>query len=112
MRTDRAASLGTQNLGCIVERVFAPNGAAAWKDTLNPAQLEAVTAGDGPLLVIAGAGTGKTWTLACRVAYLIDQAVAAERILLLTFSLRASREMVSLSVCLVDRNDCDKDCWR
>src|SRR5438105_7846909 len=103
MRTDRAASLGTQNLGCIVERVFAPNGAAAWKDTLNPAQLAAVTAGDGPVLVIAGAGTGKTWTLACRVAFLIEKGIAPERILLLTFSRRAAREMLNRAGRLVSQ---------
>jgi DNA helicase II / ATP-dependent DNA helicase PcrA len=68
---------------------------AAWKESLNPAQLGAVTCGDGPVLVIAGAGTGKTWTLACRVAYLIEQGVPPERILLLTFSRRAAREMLS-----------------
>src|SRR4030088_1216055 len=68
---------------------------AGWKESLNPCQLEAVTCGDGPVLVIAGAGTGKTWTLACRVAYLIEQGVPPERILLLTFSRRAAREMLS-----------------
>src|SRR5438270_7044532 len=108
MRTDRAASLGTQSLGCIVERVFAPNGAAAWKDTLNPAQLAAVTAGDGPVLVIAGAGSGKTWTLACRVAYLIEQGVAPECILLLTFSRRAAREMLSRADRLVGHGRVNK----
>ncbi len=66
-----------------------------WRASLNPRQLEAVTAGDGPVLVIAGAGTGKTWTLACRVAYLIEQGTPPERILLLTFSRRAAREMLS-----------------
>src|SRR5260370_20648574 len=67
----------------------------SWQESLNPAQLEAVTCGDGPVLVIAGAGTGKAWTLACRVAYLIDQGVPPERILLLTFSRRAAKEMLS-----------------
>jgi len=62
--------------------------------TLNPAQREAVTHGDGPLLVVAGAGTGKTWTLACRVAHLVDRGVRPERILLLTFTRRAAREML------------------
>ncbi len=61
---------------------------------LNPAQREAVTHGDGPLLVVAGAGTGKTRTLACRVAYLIEQGVAPDRILLLTFTRRAAAEML------------------
>ena len=69
---------------------------------MNPAQLEAVTCGDGPVLVIAGAGTGKTWTLACRVAHLIEQGVPSERILLLTFSRRAAREMLSRAGRLVD----------
>src|SRR5215468_1988648 len=46
-------------------------------------------------MVIAGAGTGKTWTLACRVAYLIERGIPPERILLLTFSRRAAREMLT-----------------
>ena len=65
-----------------------------WLDDLNSAQREAVTFGTGPLLVIAGAGTGKTKTLACRVAYLIEQGVKPERILLLTFTRRAAAEMI------------------
>ncbi|MCH8148000.1 MAG: ATP-dependent helicase [Planctomycetes bacterium] len=68
--------------------------ATNWLDDLNPAQREAATFGTGPLLVIAGAGTGKTKTLACRVAYLIDQGVKPERILLLTFTRRAAAEMI------------------
>jgi DNA helicase-2/ATP-dependent DNA helicase PcrA len=64
-------------------------------DELNPAQREAVTCPDGPLLVIAGAGTGKTRTLATRVAWLIDRGVPAERILLLTFTRRAAAEMLA-----------------
>jgi DNA helicase-2/ATP-dependent DNA helicase PcrA len=66
-----------------------------WRDGLNPAQLDAVTAGPGSILVIAGAGTGKTLTLASRVAYLIEQGTPAEAILLLTFSRRAAKEMLS-----------------
>ena len=62
---------------------------------LNPAQQEAVTSPDGPVLVIAGAGTGKTRTLACRVAYLIEKGVPADRILLLTFTRRAAAEMLT-----------------
>ena len=60
---------------------------------LNPEQCAAATAGDGPLLVLAAAGTGKTRTLVHRVAYLIEQGVSADRILLLTFTNRAAREM-------------------
>jgi DNA helicase-2/ATP-dependent DNA helicase PcrA len=62
---------------------------------LNPEQLRAATHGDGPLLVIAGAGTGKTRTLAARVSHLLASGVAAERILLLTFSRAAAKEMIS-----------------
>jgi DNA helicase-2/ATP-dependent DNA helicase PcrA len=67
---------------------------APWLEGLNPSQCEAVTHGEGPLLVVAGAGTGKTKTLACRVACLIDRGVPPERILLLTFTRRAAAEML------------------
>jgi DNA helicase-2/ATP-dependent DNA helicase PcrA len=67
---------------------------AQWLAELNPQQRDAVTHGDGPLLVVAGAGTGKTKTLACRVSYLLSQGVAPERILLLTFTRRAAEEML------------------
>ena len=60
---------------------------------LNPRQREAAQAGREPLLVIAGAGTGKTNTLAHRVAHLILEGIAPERILLLTFTRRAALEM-------------------
>ena len=66
--------------------------ALPWLTELNDAQREAVTHGDGPLLVIAGAGTGKTKTLACRAAYLVQNGIDPERILLLTFTRRAAAE--------------------
>ena len=66
----------------------------SWLEELNPQQLEAVTHGDGPLLVVAGAGSGKTRTLAYRVSYLISRGTAPERILLLTFTRRAAEEML------------------
>jgi len=66
----------------------------SWLDELNPQQRNAVTHGDGPLLVVAGAGTGKTKTLAYRVAYLISQGMDPGRILLLTFTRRSAQEML------------------
>ncbi|MEG2139433.1 MAG: ATP-dependent helicase [Bilophila sp.] len=62
--------------------------------TLNAAQLEAVTASDGAVLVIAGAGSGKTRTIVHRLAWLAEQGVAPASMLLLTFTRKASREML------------------
>ena len=65
-----------------------------WLDQLNRQQREATTYGEGPLLIVAGAGSGKTRTLTHRVAYLLASGTPPERLLLLTFTRRATHEML------------------
>jgi DNA helicase-2/ATP-dependent DNA helicase PcrA len=74
-----------------------------WLEGLNDEQRMAVLHDEGPLLVIAGAGSGKTRTLASRVARMIDDGVSPDRILLLTFTRRASAEMLRRAGGLVDQ---------
>ena len=113
---------------CVLHEAFSPVGAVAttfpwchpcesanvhpgwgtmadlsWLTDLNAEQRAAVTHGSGPLLVVAGAGTGKTKTLAYRVAYLISQGVEPGRILLLTFTRRAAQEMLERASTIVAR---------
>jgi len=82
-------------------RADVATSARDFSSELNPEQAAAATHHDGPLLIIAGAGTGKTRTLVYRVAHLIERGVAAERILLLTFTRRAAQEMLSRAERLV-----------
>src|ERR671922_58551 len=62
-------------------------------DGLNRAQEAAVAHRDGPLVVVAGAGTGKTQTVVRRFAWLVDEGLPAERILALTFSAPAAADL-------------------
>jgi DNA helicase II / ATP-dependent DNA helicase PcrA len=67
----------------------------AWDEGLDEAQLAVATHGETPLVVVAGAGTGKTRALTSRLACLLDRGVAPDQILLLTFTRRAADEMLS-----------------
>ena len=71
---------------------------------LNDEQRAAVTHDGGPLLVLAGAGTGKTTTLCSRVGWLVEQGVSPDRVLLLTFTRRAAREMLARTRALLGSN--------
>jgi DNA helicase-2/ATP-dependent DNA helicase PcrA len=81
--------------------VPASAGTRAWLEELNAEQRAAATHPGGPLLILAGAGTGKTTTLCARVAWLVSEGVAPERIMLLTFTRRAAREMLHRARALV-----------
>jgi DNA helicase II / ATP-dependent DNA helicase PcrA len=78
-----------------------------YRNALNPAQYEAVTSVNGPHLIVAGAGTGKTRTITYRVAYLVELGVKPESILLLTFTRRAAQEMLRRAATLLDAR-CEK----
>ena len=78
-----------------------------YQQELNPAQYEAVTSVNGPHLIIAGAGTGKTRTIVYRVAYLVELGVKPDSVLLLTFTRKAAQEMLRKASILLDSR-CDQ----
>ena len=78
-----------------------------YENELNDAQLEAVKTRDGAILVVAGAGTGKTKTLTYRTARLIEDGILPENILLLTFTKKAAKEMLNRASLVLD-DRCDK----
>lgn len=77
---------------------------------LNPAQLEAVTYNDGPQIIVAGAGSGKTRVLTYKVAHLLQQGTMASNILALTFTNKAAREMKQ-RICQLVGNDTARYLW-
>ena len=76
-----------------------------WMDHLNAAQREVATHDGGALRVLAGAGTGKTTALSARVAWLLATGTPPERVLLLTFTRRAARQMLSRTANLLSTAD-------
>ena len=79
-----------------------------YRAELNPAQLEAVTTIDGPVLVIAGAGSGKTRVIVHRVAFMLENGIDPDDILLLTFTRKAAGEMLGRVQKLLNNNAAQK----
>ena len=86
----------------VLKRSTAGARALDYEKELNEAQFKAVTTTEGPLLIVAGAGTGKTRTLVYRVARLVEIGAKPESILLLTFTRRAAASMLTRAAALAD----------
>jgi serine/threonine protein kinase len=78
------------------------SGGIDYEKELNQSQLKAVMTTEGPLLIVAGAGTGKTRTLVYRVARLVETSAKPESVLLLTFTRRAATSMLARAAALAD----------
>lgn len=109
-----------QNIaGSIEKRVITPQTASApppankkltidYQNSLNPNQYLAATTVQGPLLVIAGAGSGKTRTVVYRTAYLLETGIPPEQILLLTFTRKAANEIIDRTSQLLKNSNAQK----
>ncbi len=86
----------------ILRPVIARSGRIDYEKELNESQFKAVTTTEGPLLIVAGAGTGKTRTLVYRVARLVEMGAKPESVLLLTFTRRAATSMLARAASLAD----------
>src|SRR6185437_14289082 len=82
--------------------ITARTGRIDYESELNQSQLKAVMTTEGPLLIVAGAGTGKTRTLVYRVARLVETSAKPESVLLLTFTRRAATSMLTRAAALAD----------
>ena len=86
----------------VLKRTIATTRGVDYERELNEAQFKAVTTTEGPLLIVAGAGTGKTRTLVYRVARLVEIGAKPESVLLLTFTRRAAASMLTRAAALAD----------
>ena len=92
----------TQKTRLVLKRIATGSRAIDYEKELNEAQFKAVTTTEGPLLIVAGAGTGKTRTLVYRVARLVEIGAKPESVLLLTFTRRAAASMLTRAAALAD----------
>jgi ATP-dependent DNA helicase UvrD/PcrA len=92
------------NTKLVLKRVTgaARGGKIDYEKELNESQFKAVMTTEGPLLIVAGAGTGKTRTLVYRVARLVEMGARPESVLLLTFTRRAATSMLTRAAALAD----------
>lgn len=82
----------------------------SWKDSLNVSQLQAAEQIDGPVLILAGAGSGKTKTLTQRICHMIEEGIPANEILAITFTNKAAKEMTDRILSLIGENAKPKTC--